>query len=249
MSTTEPNKLLQTITDSIPERISSSFSEGVYSNDDSSSNWVIALIVIVLLAFLGVNIFLYLAQGTQWFADFFGPLFAWFAQTFGYATLVTTEQTVKSSAEGTKQAVDIASGAILTGVDTVGAVSGIKGTDNINKNARQYAQFNQMGGINSGKRVGQHVSSLEEEEDPMFEHNSLTKALQHASQNIGANDSSNYMADDSSSSVQVRSKAGWCYVGQEKGARHCIEIGENDECMSGDIFPTHQVCVNPNLRP
>lgn len=246
MSTTESNKLLQTITDSIPERIStasSSFSESVYSNDDSSSNWVIALIVIVLLAFLGINIFFYLAQGTQWFADFFGPLIAWFAQTFGYATLVTTEQTVKTSAEGTKQAVDIASGAVLTGVDTVGAVSGI------NKNARQYAQFNQMDGINSGKRVGQHVSSLEEEEDPLFEHNSLTKALQHASQNMGANDSSNYMADDSSSSVQVRSKAGWCYIGKEKDTRHCIEVGENDQCMSGDIFPTHQVCVNPNLRP
>jgi hypothetical protein len=242
MSTTESNKLLQTITDSIPERISSSFSEGVQT-DDSSSNWVIALIVIVLLAFLGINIFLYLAQGTQWFADFFGPLIAWFAQTFGYATLVTTEQTVKTSAEGTKQAVDIASGAVLTGVDTVGAVSGI------NKNARQYAQFNQMDGINSGKRVGQHVSSLEEEEDPLFEHNSLTKALQHASQNMGANDSSNYTADDSSSSVQVRSKTGWCYIGKEKGTRNCIEVGENDQCMSGDIFPTHQVCVNPNLRP
>lgn len=245
MSSTEPNKLLQTITDSIPERIStasSSFSESVAA-DDSSSNWVIALIVIVLLAFLGVNVFLYLAQGTQWFADFFGPIIAWFGKTFGYATLITTEQTVKTSAEGTKQAVDIASGAILTGVDTVGAVSGI------NKNARQYAQFNQMNGINSGKRVGQHVSSLEEEDDPMFEHNSLTKALQHASQNIGAGDTSNYAADDSSSSVQVRSKAGYCYIGQEKGARHCIEIGENDQCLSGDIFPTHQVCVNPNLRP
>jgi hypothetical protein len=25
-------------------------------------------------------------------------------------------------------------------------------------------------------------------------------------------------------------------------------VGMNDTCMSGDIFPTSAVCVNPNLR-
>jgi hypothetical protein len=25
-------------------------------------------------------------------------------------------------------------------------------------------------------------------------------------------------------------------------------VGEEDTCMSGDIFPTHAVCINPRLR-
>jgi len=43
-------------------------------------------------------------------------------------------------------------------------------------------------------------------------------------------------------------KSGWCYIGNYSGYRSCSKVGEADKCMSGDIFPTHDVCVNPNLR-
>lgn len=60
-----------------------------------------------------------------------------------------------------------------------------------------------------------------------------------------------YSADDSYSSIQKSkssSKSGWCYIGEDRGFRSCIDVGENDKCMSGDIFPTSEICVNPNLR-
>lgn len=43
-------------------------------------------------------------------------------------------------------------------------------------------------------------------------------------------------------------KAGFCYVGTDRGHRSCIEVDDQDQCMSGDIFPTRDICVNPNLR-
>jgi len=43
-------------------------------------------------------------------------------------------------------------------------------------------------------------------------------------------------------------KAGFCYIGEDRGIRSCIQVGENDQCMSGDIFPSRDICVNPNLR-
>lgn len=43
-------------------------------------------------------------------------------------------------------------------------------------------------------------------------------------------------------------KSGWCYIGNYSGYRSCSKVGEADKCMSGDIFPTHDVCVNPSLR-
>jgi hypothetical protein len=43
--------------------------------------------------------------------------------------------------------------------------------------------------------------------------------------------------------------AGWCYVGQQRGLRSCIKVGDNDYCESGSVFPTEAVCVNPSLRP
>ena len=56
-------------------------------------------------------------------------------------------------------------------------------------------------------------------------------------------------ADDSMSSVQKpASKSGFCYIGEDRGFRSCINVGEGDVCMSGDIFPTEAICINPNLR-
>lgn len=45
-----------------------------------------------------------------------------------------------------------------------------------------------------------------------------------------------------------KSKAGFCYIGEDSGIRSCIKVGEGDICMSGDIFPTQAICINPNLR-
>jgi len=44
------------------------------------------------------------------------------------------------------------------------------------------------------------------------------------------------------------SKSGFCYVGEDRGFRSCVPVKSGDKCMSGDIFPTQAVCINPNLR-
>lgn len=40
-------------------------------------------------------------------------------------------------------------------------------------------------------------------------------------------------------------KARWCLVGEYEGRRGCIEITEHDKCLSGQVFPTQQMCLNP----
>lgn len=42
-------------------------------------------------------------------------------------------------------------------------------------------------------------------------------------------------------------KSNWCLVGEYQGRRGCVEIGENDKCMSGQIFPSQYTCLNPNF--
>ncbi len=59
------------------------------------------------------------------------------------------------------------------------------------------------------------------------------------------------LPDDAGSRTQAskaKSKAGYCYIGEDRGFRSCIQVGDNDKCMSGDIFPTMDVCINPALR-
>jgi hypothetical protein len=30
--------------------------------------------------------------------------------------------------------------------------------------------------------------------------------------------------------------------------RTCGQVGADDSCMSGNIFPTQEICMNPSLR-
>ena len=40
----------------------------------------------------------------------------------------------------------------------------------------------------------------------------------------------------------------YCYVGEYKNVRTCAPINASDSCMSGDIFPSQKICINPSLR-
>lgn len=57
--------------------------------------------------------------------------------------------------------------------------------------------------------------------------------------------------DDATSSIQLSknsSKSGYCYIGEDRGFRSCLAVSNGNECISGDIFPTEKLCINPNLR-
>ena len=89
--------------------------------------------------------------------------------------------------------------------------------------------------VNQNVNVTQN-QNLNQEQD------SLSRALDNAKQ------SGNVSPDESRSSIQTTGKSGWCYIGEEQGTRTCSEIGVNDVCMSGNIFPNQAICMNPNLR-
>ena len=72
---------------------------------------------------------------------------------------------------------------------------------------------------------------------------SVKKALEYALKNQIPT------ADDATSNTQIpRAKSGYCYIGEDRGFRSCVDVSQDMKCMSGDIFPTMDVCVNPRLR-
>jgi len=54
--------------------------------------------------------------------------------------------------------------------------------------------------------------------------------------------------DEDVSTIHTSGKSGYCNVGSWKGIRSCVKVSSANECISGDIFPTKDICVNPNLR-
>lgn len=58
-------------------------------------------------------------------------------------------------------------------------------------------------------------------------------------------------ANDTTTNVlqkQNSGKAGYCYVGEDRGYRSCLKVEAGDQCMSGQVYSSHDVCVNPKLR-
>lgn len=47
---------------------------------------------------------------------------------------------------------------------------------------------------------------------------------------------------------QLVKENSYCYIGTDNGQRECINAYAGDVCMSGQIFPKMEICINPRLR-
>ena len=203
------------------ETFSSSSDSGFFDmlKNINASTWII---VILILAFLGFNIFVYLAKGTQDLTNFFGPFLQ---KIFGTVTSVAGE-TIDVSAEGAKAVVSGTANVVNSGLTTVQNITPNQSTTSIKS---------------------QSVQNTIHQPDNLA-NASLNKAI-NSSKNKTSGDE--YEANEASSSLYAGSstgKSGWCYIGEDRGFRSCAKVGINDKCMSGDIFPSQELCINPTLR-
>lgn len=202
----------------------SSFFEWI--KEISITTWIL---IILIFTFLGFNIFVYLAKGTQDVNDFFAPLVKKLTSIFGGVT----GQVVDVSAEGAKAVVGTSADIVTTGLT---GVQNITPTQQVQPKTAQ------------SKEKGQDIKTTFPQGD-VAQANTLNKAINSSTAQKQQVNGEDYQADEATSSIQNGApKAGWCYIGEDRGFRSCAEVGVNDTCMSGDIFPTQQICVNPNLR-
>ena len=94
-----------------------------------------------------------------------------------------------------------------------------------------------------------NINGLDKAINGKVNKNSLNSDVKFFSSDSDITSDNKVSDDDSSSYTQIgMTKDKHCYIGTDRGFRCCIEIGEADKCMSGDIFPTHDMCINPSLR-
>ena len=179
------------------------------STPKTGKNWSKILrwtAIILILAFLGFNIFVALGKVTGGVTEVLRPLLS----IFGYNVGETTKQTIKMSSEGTKGAVDAVATTAESGVDVL--QKGLTGKRNKKETT------------NIALKDASHKQKKAPEEPQPDDAGSRTQ------------------------SNKALGKSGYCYIGEDRGFRSCIKVSESDVCMSGDIFPTRAVCVNPKLR-
>jgi len=187
-------------------------------------------VIIIVFAFLGFNIFAYLSQGsyylasiTQQISNFFEPITK---RIFG-TSVATTGQTIDVAAEGGKAVVSGTAKGVNTGLTAVQDVTPNKAPSSV------------------------HSTNVEEDNNKEMEEakNSLNNVLNTSNKNKNKQQGDgDYEPHEATSSVNT-GKVGWCFIGEDRGNRTCSKVGENDKCMSGDIFPSKELCINPKLRP
>ena len=209
---------------------------GFTSNTESSntssnasytkSNYFRIGMIIIILLFLGINIFSHLGDFFQSLKETTGPVIENILKNLGFIVTETTKDVTELTATGAKLGIDVAAGTVESGVDV------IQGQLDI-----EQKPINNKSSIKKTTKTTKTTKS-----------NGLDKSLNASLADAEYN--SEPLPDDATSSTQRlgSSKTGFCYIGEDRGFRSCISVKDTDTCMSGDIFPTNAICVNPSLR-
>ncbi len=226
MGSSTINSLKSTVpTISIPSNPSTIFRKPEPVSSFTSLSVFKIIAAFVILAILGFNIFNYLAKGT----DIFGNILK-------KTTDLITSGT-KSILSNSKIGTDILNQEVRTGIKNTGNI-----TKNITNTAASGAKLGvdlTAGTINRGANIVNDTIDYSE---------SKLSNKMHSSP--GSRRPKRPSPDDGiGSSIQHKnSKGGWCYVGSDRSFRSCIKVKDSDTCMSGNIFPTKEICINPSLR-
>lgn len=139
---------------------------------------------------------------------------------FGYSSGDAVKQTVKTTTKGTNVIVDSTADVIKSSAKlTEDIVDDTIPTRSENqKNSNKFAQDK----LNKRPKVEDNVKASNEDDDKILTIDSL--------------------------SAKSSDTIGYCYIGEDRGYRTCIDITDSNLCMSGEIFPSQDVCVNPNIR-
>jgi hypothetical protein len=168
------------------------------------------ILIILVIAFLGFNIFAVLGDATTATNNILYPILNPILSILGYSVGETVKQTTNIAAKGVKFGANVVTNTVDSAVDIM--EKSIESND---------VKFNRV------------------DNDNPFIVNSKSKKIFPAPE-----------PDDATSSTQrnQKGKSGYCYIGEDRGFRSCIKMEDNDKCMSGNIFPSEEICLNPALR-
>ena len=197
------------------------------------SNYILYALLVILLAILGINIFAYLGMLSDTFIQIFRPIIA----DIAYYGSETVKNTIDTSAEGSKLGIDVAAGTLTSAID-----------------------LGQKAASSSSSSSSSSYQDDDLEETVISDHN-LKQSINNKKikKNSGLKDQTSHKQEKESSIIpdnidsqlqqtKPSKKAGYCYIGEDRGFRSCIKVSEQDTCMSGNIFPSQNICINPSLR-
>lgn len=238
----------------------------IYAQDSSDlyssrmkyiKSFVFWFVIIILLSLYGLNIFKYLAQGTDIITALISP--------FTYVIALLTGDTFKSTIQNISQGGQILiaelskffgdlikfSSQIFSGSLKVAEKSSVSAIDQLQSNIIK----DKTTSAESKKSVKNNIEQEEElEYDTNAKEGTMLKnerKLAERSTNVSKEVKNSIDKKEKSDPVPLETSTqehGYCYIGKSNNVRNCAKVSSKNKCMSGDIFPTMDLCINPNLR-
>ena len=193
-------------------------------NIDSQSILILLLFFFLILSVLGINLLNILGNFLQSLSEIFGPIINQFLNALGYSAGTALDKVSDVTADTAKIGIDIADGAL-----------------------------NNIGGLLKGS-VPSPESKPESDSDqnPPPPPPPPSEPSKEPPSEPSKEPPSEPSPDTSENTIQkpiTSDKWNWCLVGEYQNKRGCIEITDTDKCMSGQVFPSQKMCLNPTWTP
>jgi hypothetical protein len=185
----------------------------------SGKNLIIVVLTgLLILSFLGINLLASMGNLVEVISNIFGPLFVQILSIFGYTAGTVLDKSTDVVTDISKTGIDLAGNTIQSAADLLKDLS----RDNVHQTA-----INQMDSINNS-----NITS-----------NNIDKTINNANPKANIPEPDNSL--DPIQKPITSGKTNWCLVGEYQGKRGCIEVNDNSKCMSGQVFPSQKMCINP----
>jgi len=215
------------------------------------------IFIILILSFLGFNIFQYLAQGTDLLTALLSP----FTYVIALITGDTAKTTVKYTSDGSQKIATESSNFLQVFLNFLQVVlkaltdlfnNSVKFVAKTSTSAIDYLQSNiKKDKITSSEEPKKEDKKEDKKEEPKKEINEEERIIEKRVTNV-PNDIKKLIVkkeeNEPEPSESNSQQHGFCYVGKVNNSRYCAKVSSKNKCMSGDIFPTMDLCINPNLR-
>ena len=205
------------------------------------NNWMSMLFwsgIVILVAFLGFNVFEYIGDMVDFFKRIFSPILELGSET--------VKQTADVTATGTKGLIDASSKTAIGGINLL--QDKLKHSSNNSDNDED--EDEDSDDEDSDDEENQTVNGNDISGNYVKSNNKVMNTRENVKIDKNMNSSKEYdpLPIETTENTSTKGMTGYCYIGTEKGIRTCAKVGKDNVCMSGDIFPTREVCMNPKLR-
>ena len=179
---------------------------------------ILGYIIIVIIILAIIGINLFHGLGDS--IDYISNLLKPISGMFAFFTGETLKTTIDNTTSGTNTILSGVSNTASNIIDTAN-----KGSTNIINTSGDYTNF----GISKLQDKLNNKNIVNPENNEEYVENSDI-----------------YHIDETVKNKQL--EEGYCYIGSQGSKRYCAKVDSSTKCMSGDIYPSLDICINPRLR-